>query len=55
LIFLLEHPLDAAMTHAVAKKGLNPRRGPDPARAAAEKEALAEDLDRLVRAESSDA
>jgi hypothetical protein len=55
LIFLLEHPLDAAMTHAVAKKGLNPRRGPDPARAAAEKEALAEDLDSLVRAESSDA
>lgn len=34
-IFLLEHPMDAVMTHVVAKKGLNPRRGPNAARTVA--------------------
>ena len=31
-IFIIEHPLDAFLTYNVAKKGLNPRRGPDPDR-----------------------
>ena len=29
VIFLIEHPFDAILTYTVAKKGLNPRRGPD--------------------------
>lgn len=31
-IFLLEHPMDAMLSHTIAKKGLNPRFGPDPKR-----------------------
>ncbi len=33
LIFIFEHPLDAFLTYTVAKKGLNPRRGPNAERA----------------------
>lgn len=32
MIFIFEHPFDAIMTYCVAKKGLNPLRGPDPDR-----------------------
>lgn len=32
LIFLIQHPLDAVVTYFVARKGLNPRKGPDPDR-----------------------
>ena len=31
-IFVVEHPLDAILTHSVASKGLNPRHGPNPDR-----------------------
>ncbi len=30
LIFVIEHPVDAMLTYNVARKGLNPRRGPNP-------------------------
>jgi len=30
LIFVIEHPVDAFLTYHVARKGLNPRRGPNP-------------------------
>lgn len=43
LIFLIEHPVDAILTYSVAKKGLNPRHGPDEARALAERSANADD------------
>ena len=44
-IFVLEHPLDAVLTHIVARKGLNPRRGPDAERAKAAQADPAEVLD----------
>ncbi len=43
LIFLIEHPVDAILTYSVAKKGLNPRHGPDEARALAEQSVDADD------------
>lgn len=43
MIFVLAHPVDAILTYLVAKKGLNPRRGPDDARAQAEQAADGED------------
>ena len=48
MIFLFEHPLDAVLTYNVAKKGLNPRRGPDAARARLEQ---AESVDELELAD----
>ncbi len=43
-IFLIEHPLDAFLTYIVARKGLNPRRGPDPDRVEAEEEVDVEEV-----------
>lgn len=42
-IFFIEHPVDAMLTYSVAKKGLNPRHGPDEARALAEQSVNADE------------
>lgn len=51
LIFFIEHPVDAILTYSVAKKGLNPRHGPDEACALAEQSADVED--ELLEAEGA--
>lgn len=47
LIFIFEHPIDAILTYFVAKKGLNPHRGPNAERAAFASEQDAEDAEVL--------
>jgi hypothetical protein len=42
LIFIIEHPVDAILTHIVASKGLNPRTGPDPSRVHADEDDVEE-------------
>jgi hypothetical protein len=51
LIFVIEHPVDAILTYSVAKKGLNPRHGPDADRAG---QAGMEDGDEVAALEAPD-
>ena len=45
MILIFAHPVDAMLTYSVAKKGLNPRHGPNEARALAEQSVNAGDGD----------
>ena len=47
-IFVIEHPLDAILTHIVASKGLNPRRGPDPDRIGTGEDEVLDDVEEVI-------